>query len=1141
MFEASDLDQLWYTWTTYGLSGQSKGYGVRAASQGLYDIQGMRYRRVDRFLRYEPPKGVRAAEFTQSIAPITLAFINNGDENMLVRKVFVGQDAHGRNGVFFAHLIAGLPSSFTARDAIRLWYCPKLWIETEQALSPRETRLPQIPYQELLGYVRQSETSFNVASISNELANILTLILNEGLPSHLVVRGRSNFIAYLIYGITHCLPMTMLDGLTFTTYENEIDGFEARILGTTSAEDMQTIPTLAANPAGTSARISQDIQTYVRTAIDYLSKYDAKEFCTTRFYKLLGDAEKYGYASAEQLISLFKLRFSTEPLTPKSLEEMLRHPDDTIDKLREPATQQEAAELLLNSSDYWRSLGQGFFTSVMSWLDPNKRVPFSQEGRAALAVFINGVAEVIVSAMAQEILQERIPEYCEVLLKVLAGPSINPHLWTNKIIQLPQDIYIKATGEKLWPFREWLLKGAMLVQPQPKADQMQSWLGVSRWDKLGKLLKLDLPPQWERVSIIGLIEHVEREIPVYGIPVIQAHVAKFQDALRQLLQESYRQNNPDWTAAVVRFFIGLVAREYQDRAAQNDQAELDRMLVLQFLIVLLNVSPKDQAVIEKLFFTVRLGTPAQLIASEIDTVLANCSEEVIVACATSPSLSEYIIEFIRGLTPGKLANASAQNLLNLLTAQSSLPNDIRLFIADWFVITSFQQSPEIERETLENLKTVLQRLLPVKQYQLGINQSSGIPPAVQKTNSRRQKFVAEMIPLLVTHTKTESDLTNVLDVMGLFLLDSRWELLRWMAPIARQEFARDMSRLTPYLFCGVREYNQIRTRYVPDVLDTYLQALYSGVDEKTLRKIEGWVAEGLSPDYELVRYEWNGWRQRAKNPKHFLQAYGGGVIKGNTYPTPSYPATAQPRANPEWQGNQQGNLPTAYPASQHIQPGYSPILPGNGQGVGSGGPPGQGVLGEQRNQAAMQKQQSQYVLAVTTKNHQFSRPWEYYRQIHNAMLQALRYWKPVYSKKLTQGQKTSESVKYEVHTLEKLQEELSNSGKGNTYSEQLLLYWMDDELIQGEVQQWVDRDKANPSLFDPESQLQAHFDELIKLLGSEYAQPDDIKYVLRILIRRDLFIRYLEAPQGLLNGLGNKNKMQAWVKNKHKDAKIIAN
>src|SRR5207248_4732643 len=74
------LDQLWYTWSRYGLGSMPMGFRVRAASEGLYDIQSLRYHSLDRFLGYVLPEGVSTASFEPREAPITLAFLNNGQE-----------------------------------------------------------------------------------------------------------------------------------------------------------------------------------------------------------------------------------------------------------------------------------------------------------------------------------------------------------------------------------------------------------------------------------------------------------------------------------------------------------------------------------------------------------------------------------------------------------------------------------------------------------------------------------------------------------------------------------------------------------------------------------------------------------------------------------------------------------------------------------------------------------------------------------------------------------------------------------------------------------------------------------------------------------------------------------------------------
>src|SRR5579864_3653995 len=102
MQEKSDLelDQLWFTWSTFGLGSMPMGFRVRAASEGFYDTQGLRYRRVNRFLSYKMPEGASVSEFNPNIAPISLSFVYNGEaqERLLIRKVFTGADGVGRNG-----------------------------------------------------------------------------------------------------------------------------------------------------------------------------------------------------------------------------------------------------------------------------------------------------------------------------------------------------------------------------------------------------------------------------------------------------------------------------------------------------------------------------------------------------------------------------------------------------------------------------------------------------------------------------------------------------------------------------------------------------------------------------------------------------------------------------------------------------------------------------------------------------------------------------------------------------------------------------------------------------------------------------------------------------------------------------------
>src|SRR5690349_16487189 len=112
------IEQLCYTWSTTGLSTLPAGFQVRAASQGVFDIYSKQYMAFDAYLRYRLPEGTDDSNTTTETSPYCLALAQAGEKRILVHKVYCGRDAYGRPGVHFAHLLTGLPDTFTARDAI---------------------------------------------------------------------------------------------------------------------------------------------------------------------------------------------------------------------------------------------------------------------------------------------------------------------------------------------------------------------------------------------------------------------------------------------------------------------------------------------------------------------------------------------------------------------------------------------------------------------------------------------------------------------------------------------------------------------------------------------------------------------------------------------------------------------------------------------------------------------------------------------------------------------------------------------------------------------------------------------------------------------------------------------------------------
>ena len=333
-----ELDQLWFTWSRDGLGSMSAGFRVRAASKGLYDISGERFRRISPFLNYQLPADISPYEFESHIAPpISLSFIygykdyydhfhslNDRDERLLIRKVYIGRDAVGRPGVYFTHLITGFPDDFTARDAIRLWHCPKLWAETDRSISAGDTYLPTIPYSEVEVYVKQPQTTFDFAATSEILTSILQYILVQGLPPRLVVSGQSESIAALIYCITHCIPPTMLNRLSFTTYESESRDIEVTILGTTNEKVITSGTLLHVTLPELNKPVPENIQRYTQDTISSLIRNEP-------IVNFEGPVPLEHIKEPVPLITRKK-----EPDPPSELLTLDKEPDPPITRKKEP-------------------------------------------------------------------------------------------------------------------------------------------------------------------------------------------------------------------------------------------------------------------------------------------------------------------------------------------------------------------------------------------------------------------------------------------------------------------------------------------------------------------------------------------------------------------------------------------------------------------------------------------------------------------------------------------------------------------------------------------------------------------------------------------------------------------------------------
>lgn len=239
--QPTTVDQLIYTWSAAGLNGQP-GYGVRAASRGLSDLQSQRYQKLSPYLPYELPPGAHAGHLVQEEAPVCLAFLRGESGRILLHKQYTGADALGREGVYVTHLLADLPSTFSAREAILLWHAhaADLWITSCDAVGPQI--LEPVALTRLTELQQQAWHSFSLAARPPALHRTLALFLQDYPPGRVYLCGQATAIALTIWCITQSLPRRMLKGLTFTTYEDHVAYSKETIVGLAPSQSVPSLP-----------------------------------------------------------------------------------------------------------------------------------------------------------------------------------------------------------------------------------------------------------------------------------------------------------------------------------------------------------------------------------------------------------------------------------------------------------------------------------------------------------------------------------------------------------------------------------------------------------------------------------------------------------------------------------------------------------------------------------------------------------------------------------------------------------------------------------------------------------------------------------------------------------------------------------
>ena len=781
---------------------------------------------------------------------------------------------------------------------------------------------------------------------------------------------------------------------------------------------------------------------------------------------------------------------------------------------------------------------------------------FDEQTRNAQLTFLNGMAEYLFSTIQTELAQGNLPRQGTAVLDVIANPSTHPGIYQRMLTEFAQEpLYKQITSDGLWSFQLWLLQCAKLMQPQPIREYMSPWLSIPSWDKLDRVLKLDLPPGWEYVPMFNLSK---REVPKYAIPTIKTYEKKFVPFMCETLQQGSQSKNQDFINVALSLFKAIII--FDEQATKNNTPEYSYPNRVGLLLGLLNAVPNDPRVIESLFALVPLNSPYQLTVKEFNSVVEGSLPEVMSARSASPSLMIYLREFILTLTPKMLTHKNTITLLKQFqqsNASTGQADDIAGLVNAWLVIHTFLTSKIFDEELLQNVKSALEYL---------------VPQLHQRGQNIWQTFIEEMAPHLVALIKTEPDLQTVLSVFEGAHVVSAWDLLNALAACAGATLTADLSRLIPYLLRGIHKYDSAKQPQAE--LDVYLQTLFKQASENTLKDVDNATSNRIWP--ELINKEWKGWRDRTKTSwRDSLPIVGRRSNAGQSKP-PTGPQQPQEQAtNPNStfgtvQPDQRGQL-APNPAPSPAPTSIPPIVPTRVERpqvrnpISTAAPqmapypsalpqtlPATPLVEQQAQPAREQRatpqhqpalspagQQGQLKLPPPPKRIQISViigerlypiPVNNYERTSHTWFQVLQYWLRMLNDKLAKGR--TRGITSELHTIMLLQDELKRLPE-TSISDLLVRYFVDDMLIKFEVER-IRQTEEQPFLHSA-NYILGRLEEFKSFVGpvryydlSNNVTEQAIKDTLQTLIRRYHLVQYMDSQKWDWN---------KWIEKERKSAK----
>lgn len=552
------VEQFYVTSSPIGLEKKTAGVQIRAASPGLADPKSPRVIALKEICVYELPKGVAEHSAKPEDSPTNLTFTKIGSEQVIVHNVYVGADKHNRSGNFFAHLLAGLPEEWTAREAIRLWNSP-FWKRNADHLAEK-TDLPSLTPKEI--------KSGNLNGVDSAVRNSMAMVIHAYLllkpKDRLFIASPSDQVAGLIWVVTHVLPKFLLRDLTFSTYERDPESAQLKVVGT-CWEGQCDLPPACYQGYGIG------INCYTGATSPILENQDSREARYALFaaQELVGNykglaafieaVEQANISEPKDFFLYYELvsRDPHAPLeTPDKVNLVIKNSFIARLFLPREGVQDSIIQLALENLEWWDTVGQREIQKLRSSADRN------DELAAGLEKLADRTVRRIYAMLKSPAINTAA---CARLLEGLAATALAMDGGLEKAFVKLSGLFNKELGSEPWRFDNWAIRTWMINEwatiQNPKdsiaKSAMEQWLNVS-WKDLPNLLLSRLTPDVKRAAIKRCIQRgAEDPVPANIAQVAEVNAEDFGIVLEQLVAP------PESRQTGIAFFGQLVEKGYK--------------------------------------------------------------------------------------------------------------------------------------------------------------------------------------------------------------------------------------------------------------------------------------------------------------------------------------------------------------------------------------------------------------------------------------------------------------------------------------------------------------------------------------------------------------------------------------------------